>query len=82
MFIHTYLLATITDGKGSPRSQGCCLMIYNSSDRYPAYFGLSGVVNQKIYPRQRKIIPLGIYYSKQDTRPTVIEVYLYWWQQK
>ena len=82
MFINTYLSAFISNSKGDPSTTGGYLRIYNASSKFPAYFGLSGVMNQKIEPGQTQMIYLPIYRSKNDYRPTVIDVFLRWWEPK
>jgi hypothetical protein len=80
MFINTYCSATVVNSKGEPSTRGGWLEVSNNSKKYPAYFGLSGVLNQKIAPGQTAKVYLAIYRSKSDTQTTRVSVHLKWWE--
>jgi hypothetical protein len=68
MFRETYVVASITDAHGNPACQtgpdGNFLHISNGSRRYPAYYGLSSVLNQRLLPTEKSVNNVSPYYQK------------------
>jgi hypothetical protein len=67
MYRDTYLMATILDSKGALACQtsptGNFLNISNDSNKYPAYFGLAAVLNDKLLPGEKKTINVSAYHN-------------------
>jgi hypothetical protein len=82
MFLDTYVTAYVGNSKHEPACQGGYLIIENHHPSYPAFFGLSGVINQSLKPRQSQTLPLAIYRSKNDAAATIVEVYLRYWKEQ
>lgn len=63
--------ANLTDAKGDFTWKPSHIKVKNKSTKYPVYFGLSGVLNQKLEPNEEVIIFLAIYYNVQGNNPPV-----------
>jgi hypothetical protein len=67
MYRDTYLRALIVDSKGGLACEtgpnGNFLSINNGSSKYPAYFGLASVLNDKLLPGEKKTINVSAYHN-------------------
>ena len=67
MYRDTYLRAVILDSKGANACRtgpnGNFLNIDNGSNKYPAYFGLASVLNDKLLPGEKRIINVSAYHN-------------------
>ena len=85
MFMAThYVDACVVNASGSGSFKGTFLRIQNSSDNYPVYYGLSGVLNKKLEPHQTYTEDLAMYMpidpSKRARMPdTVVEILVKYW---
>jgi hypothetical protein len=75
-----YLTARVTDENGQAKSQGGYFYIKNFSSNYPAYFGLSSVLNNRVGPGASQLVPLSIYVSKNDPRPMEVELKVHFYR--
>jgi hypothetical protein len=80
LFKETYLSAAV----GSQTEGGVCsgtyLHIANLSPKYPAYFGVDGLLNDHLEPKQRKVIHLPRYAPGTGSKPAVVaNVYVKYW---
>jgi hypothetical protein len=85
MFMATgYVDACVVNASGSGSFKGTFLRIQNSSDNYPVYYGLSGVLNKKLEPHQIYTEDLAMYVpidpAKRAKMPdTVVEILVKYW---
>lgn len=85
MFMATgYVDACVVDEKGSGSFKGTFLQIKNSSDKYPVYYGLSGVFNKKLEPHESFTEDLVMYMpinpnKKAQMPDTVVEILIKYW---
>ena len=86
MFQDTYVTASIVDSHGTLACQtgvnGNFLAIANNSSRFPAYYGLSGVLNRRLLPNQKENLNVSPYFNKsQPPMDFTQSVYLKYWVQ-
>jgi hypothetical protein len=85
MFMTTgYVQACVVDENGRGASKGTFLEIRNSSDEFPVYYGLSGVFNKKVGPRETVTEDLHMYVpidpAKRARMPdTEVEILVKYW---
>lgn len=80
--VNTYLTAYVVDGQGRASTTGGFLQVINASNRFPAYFGRAGVINEKIEPGEQQTINLGIYRSQLNKAATSVQLTVKWWVEK
>ena len=78
LFVRTYLYATYVNEAGNPSCYGPYIQISNGSPTYPAYFGLAGVLNNMIGPRQQTKVYSPVYYNKNTPCPDMSVTVKYW----
>jgi hypothetical protein len=71
MSIDADVLAFIVNQHGDANTRGGYLRIKNTSTKYPAYFGLSSVINDKLEPGEVVTLIVDRYRGPKDTASTV-----------
>jgi hypothetical protein len=77
----TYVIAAVgSQSMGGDDCFGSYLHISNRSSKYPVYFGLNGVLNDHLEPKQAKVIHLLVDQPKNKIKVSVVaNLYLKYW---
>src|SRR5579871_4956335 len=77
----TYVIAAVgSQSAGGDDCFGSYLHISNRSSKYPVYFGLDGVLNDHLEPKQAKVIHLPVNQPKNKIKVAVVaNLYLKYW---